>query len=206
MGPPHGGPHPGPHEPGHFADVASFAARFDSPERAAWQRPVEVMRLLDAAPGSTVADLGAGTGYFVPFLSLAVGAKGKVLALDAEPHMVAHLERRVALEGLANVETRMVQVSSAGLAASSVDRVLVVNTWHHLTDRAAYAKGLFAALKAGGSVLVVDYLLDSPEGPPLHMRLSADAVKKELEGAGFGADVVAESLPRQYAVRGTRSK
>jgi SAM-dependent methyltransferase len=190
-----------------FTDVARFERMFDAPGRAAWQRPVEVVALLGVTPGQTVADLGAGTGYFEPLLSLAVGRGGRVLALDSEPAMVEHLARRAEREGLGNVEARRVEPGQPGLAPASVDRVLIVDTWHHLPERGRYAAALRDALRAGGSVLVVDFTREASHGPPVEARLAAEAVAAELRAGGLEADVVRdETLPDQYVVRGTRPR
>jgi SAM-dependent methyltransferase len=188
-----------------FSDTARFEALFDAPDRDGWQRPVEVIALLEAAPGATVVDLGTGTGYFLPFLSVAVGASGRVIALDAEPAMVEHVRARAAREGLTRVEARSVGAADPGLDARSVDRILVVDTWHHLPDRAAYAAHLRDALRDGGSILVVDYTPQSPHGPPPALRVPAEIVASELAAAGLRVETVAaEQLPYQYVVRATR--
>src|SRR5262249_32059366 len=128
-----------------FSGAENWAKVFDDPARDAWQRPDEVVALLGLRPGMTVVDLGAGTGYFEPQLARAVGPSGRVLALDVEPDMVRYLRERAARAGLANVEARTVAPDDPGLGAGTVDRVLIVDTWHHLPDRAAYARKLTAA-------------------------------------------------------------
>ena len=208
--------HPGSEHPGHgegmsgdaheghhadFSDVPRFAKIFDDPARHAWQHPAEVVALLDLSPGMTVVDLGAGTGYFEPFLAGAVGPGGRVLALDVEPAMVEYMNERFAAAGLENVEARLVAGDDPELPSESVDRILIVDTWHHLPDRERYAKRLRAALRTGGGVLVVDFTPDSPHGPPASMRLSEGRVADELFRAGFEVDVLEESLPWQYVIR-----
>lgn len=207
--PDHAAEHPGAeharHEGGHrhdFSDVERFAAIFDDPARDEWQRPGEVVALLDAAPGMIVADLGAGTGYFEPHLARAVGGEGRVLALDVEPTMVAHMRERFAEAGLANVEARRVAPDDPGLARHGVDRILIVDTWHHIAHRERYAAKLRDGLRPGGSVLVVDFTSDSPHGPPEPMRLPAAAVAAELAAGGLAVEILSETLPFQYAVRG----
>jgi len=187
-----------------FSDVAKYAKAFDSAKRDAWQKPDEVVSLLQLRPGNAVADVGAGTGYFEPYLSKAVGPSGRVLALDAEPHMVAYLKQRVKKEGLANVTVQQVAATEPGLADNSVDRVLIVNTWHHVPRRAQYAAALNRALRPGGFVVVVDFTAESPEGPPAHARLSPATVIAELQTGGLSARSVAESLPLQYVVIGQK--
>lgn len=202
------------HAPGHehgtagyamdFSASERFAAHFDDPGRDAWQKVDEVVQLLDVQAGHAVADLGAGTGYFLEALSKGVGGRGQVLALDAEPNMIKHMEQRARSRGWDNVVVRHVSHDDPGLAEDSVDRILVVNTWHHIADRGRYAAKLAKALRARGAVLIVDFTLDSDIGPPSHHRLAPERVIEELESGGLEARLVRESLPKQYAVRGTR--
>ena len=188
--------------PRSFGDAAAWAASFDAPDRDGWQRPAEVIALMELQPGMTVADLGAGTGYFLPHLAAAVGAGGATWGLDIEPTLVQWMNDRIQREALPSAQARLIPTDAPGLEPGSADRVLVVNTWHHLSDRAAYTPKLKAALKAGGRVVVVDYTLESDEGPPKEHRLSAEVVVAELRAAGFTTWIATEALPRQYVVIG----
>ena len=194
-----GNPHGGHHAD--FSDVPRFAKIFDDPERRTWQHPAEVVALLEPSPGMTIVDLGAGTGYFESLLAAAVAPGGRVLALDVEPAMVEYMNERFATAGLESVEARVVRGDDPELPPGSVDRILIVDTWHHLPDRERYAKRLRTALRPGGSILVVDFTPESPHGPPASMRLSEKRVADELLRAGFEVDVLEESLPWQYAIR-----
>jgi ubiquinone/menaquinone biosynthesis C-methylase UbiE len=201
----HGHHHGGAPEHHHdFSDVERFQRMFDDPARDEWQRPDEVVTLLEAAEGMTIADIGAGTGYFLGRLSAVAGESGRVLALDTEPNMVAHMQRRIEEEALSNAEARVAEQGDPGLEPSSVDRILIVDTWHHIADRERYAARLRDALRPGGSVLVVDFTADSPRGPPPAMRLSPDTVARELEAGGLQTTLLEESLPYQFVVRATR--
>lgn len=195
--PPEHGHEPGMHHS--FADAERWSKEFDAPDRDAWQKPDEVVRLLEIAPGSTVVDLGAGTGYFEPHLSRAVGERGKVIALDVEPSMVEHMKTRVARAGLTNVEPRLVAPDGHDLPRD-VDRYLVVDTWHHIDDRSAYAARLAASLRAGGAVVVVDFTKESSHGPPPQHRLAPEETMRELEAGGLKAELATETLPDQYVV------
>ena len=190
-----GAEHSFPH-PQHYAD------QLDDPERDAWQKPREVVELLTCEAGMVAADLGAGTGYFLRSLSEAVGATGAVLALDTEPTMVEHMTARIEREGLKNTRAETVRPDDPGLEPESVDRVLIVNTWHHIGDRVVYAKKLLGALRPGGRLMIVDFTMESPHGPPVEMRLTNDTVRAELEAAGFSTSLLDESLPYQYVVVG----
>lgn len=187
-----------------FEHAEQWAPEFDDPARDAWQRPKDVVDAMGIEPGMTVADIGAGTGYFEPWLSRAVGATGTVLALDVEPDMVRYLNERAARERLANVRSALVSTDDPKLPAAGVDRVLVVDTWHHISDRAGYASKLRAGLASGGKVFVVDFKLDAKRGPPPRHRLSAEQVARELTAGGLVARVVTTSLPEQYIVEGAR--
>lgn len=187
-----------------FDDAEKWSKRFDDPKRDAWQMPETVVALATVEPGATVADIGAGTGYFLPHLSRAVGDDGRVLALDVEATLVAHMTKRIADEALENTTASVVAPDDPALAPDSVDRILVVDTWHHIDRRIDYTAKLRRALKAGGKLVVVDFTLDSPEGPPKEHRLAPEVVAKELEEAGLTATIAEEPLPRQYVVIGTK--
>jgi SAM-dependent methyltransferase len=192
-----------------FSDAKKWAEVFDDPERDTWQHPDEVVALLNAGPGQIVADLGAGTGYFERYLTRAVGGAGQVLALDTEPHMVEYIRQRALRELWGNVTATVVTATDPGLPLAGVDRVLIVNTWHHLPDRANYATVLATALRPGGAIAVVDFTIESPTGPPPALRVAADTVVAELAAAGLHAVIASESLPNQYivvAIKPTRSR
>lgn len=205
----HGVAHEGHHGGGHgmahdFSDVEHFKGRFEGPERDAWQKPDEVVRLLALRGGERVAEIGAGTGYFLPHLAKAVGPEGKVWMLDAEPKMVEHLGQRIRSEGFPNAEASQVAPADPGLSAQSLDRVMLVNTWHHVGARETYAAKLAAALAPGGFVLVIDFTMDSPHGPPKEHRLAPEVVEAELRAGGLEVTRLEETLPNQYAIKASR--
>ena len=179
------------------------AQRLDDPARDQWQRPDDVVRALELSPGMTVADVGAGTGYFAVRLARAV-PQGEVVASDLDPDTVRSLEDRARREHLANLHAIRATPTSSGLAAHSVDAILVVHVWHHIADRAAYARDLAAALRPGGKLLVVEFSLEAHRGPPANMRLAPDAVVADFAAAGLAAKVVASALPDQYLVEARR--
>lgn len=199
--PAHGTMHEMPHR---FEHAEDWLGRFEGPARDAWQRPDEVVRLLAITPGMTVADVGTGTGYFLARLSRAVGPTGAVLALDVEADMIRYVRERATREALANVRADVVAPDDPRLPAGKVDRVLIVDTWHHVGDRDAYARKLAAGLVPGGAVYVVDFTMEAHEGPPPHARVKPDEVIATLAKAGLRAELVAEDLPEQYVVVGRR--
>lgn len=204
--PTHGGDHHHAHGgmPHRFEKADEWVNKFEGPERDAWQQPAKVVAALGDIAGKTVADLGAGTGYFLPHLSRAVGPKGKVLALDVEADMVRYMKERATREGLANVEARQVTGGDPGLAAGSVHRVLVVDVWHHVPARGEYAKKLAAALAPGGAVYIVDFKLDSERGPPRKHKLAPESVMADLKAGGLAVELLKTDLTDQYIVVGRR--
>jgi ubiquinone/menaquinone biosynthesis C-methylase UbiE len=192
---------PPPH--GVFEGADAWAKRFDDPARDAWQHPDDVVRALELGPAMTVADIGAGTGYFAVRLARAV-PRGQVIATDLEPDMLRYLEERARREQLPNLHVATATATTSGLAPSSVDAILVVHVWHHLADKAAYARDLAAALRPGGKLIVVDFKLDATRGPPANLRVAPDQLVADLRSAGLIATVSPIAIPDQYLVEARR--
>ena len=184
-----------------FDDVAKWVGVFDDPGRDAWQKPDAVLRALDVKPGMSVADLGAGTGYFSVHLANAVGKKGRVLAIDVEPKLVDYMRERAAKANLPQVVPRLAPTDDPKLPKGGVDLVLIVDTWHHIDDRLHYLPKLAAGLKPGGRVAVVDFKKgDFPVGPPDAHKLTADEVAAEFHQAGWRDAMRWDELPYQYVL------
>jgi SAM-dependent methyltransferase len=209
LGPGAAAPHQQPQgRPDHmqhrFDDPERYARSFDDPARDGWQMPARVIDALDLAPGLTVADIGAGTGYFSVRLARAV-PRGVVYAVDVEPAMLDHVRKRAAVEGLDNLLTVQASATSPNLP-QPVDLVLIVDTYHHLPDRTTYFRELTRSLAAGGRVAIVDYRKDSPGGPPPEFRFDAGQIIGEMERAGYRLDARHEFLPRQHFLVFTPSR
>src|SRR5262249_787065 len=125
--------------------------------RDRWQKPHLVVRLLDVRPGSRVADLGAGGGYFTFRLADAVGPAGTIYAVDVDEGLVEYLRGRAFRQGRRNVVAIRAVSDDPRLPADGVDLVFTCNTYHHLTDRTAYFARLRQHLRPGGRVAVIDH-------------------------------------------------
>lgn len=186
-----------------FENADAWAKTFDDPERDAWQKPDDVIAALELTPAMHVADVGAGTGYFTMRLAKVV-PQGMVLATDIEPDMVRYLGERAQKDGVTNVHTALSGANDPQLPAGHLDRILIVDVWHHIADRPAYAKGLATALKPGGRVAIVDFKLEASHGPPVEHRLKPEQIIAELQSAGLTASLSPVALPDQYIVIATK--
>jgi FkbM family methyltransferase len=186
-----------PHTHQHsFSDAERWAKVFDDPERDRWQKPHEVISALKLTPDAKIADIGAGTGYFAARLAL-MTPKGRVYAVDIEPDMVKYLTKRAKREGLNNLVAVQAKRDSAALP-EKVDRVLVVNTYHHISDRIAYFKRLQDSLKPNGEVAIIDFTAESPIGPPKSQRIAPRKVAEEMTLAGYAQVAQHTFLTNQY--------
>ncbi|MGH9384084.1 MAG: class I SAM-dependent methyltransferase [Vicinamibacterales bacterium] len=179
-----------------FDDPARFAKSFDDPARDAWQMPNRVIQLLQLDSRTSLADIGAGTGYFSVRLARSAPA-ATVYAVDIEPSMVDYLKKRAASERLTNIVPVLAAASSPNLPAP-VDLVLVVDTYHHLPNRVAYFRDLRKSLTPTGRVAIVDFRKDAPDGPPVHFRFTPEQIESEMKDAGFQLDAKHDFLPRQH--------
>ena len=179
--------------------VEEWLERLESPSRAAWQKPDEVVDALALKAGDAVADIGAGSGYFSTRFARAVGETGKVFAVDIDEGLVRHLRERASREKLGNMEAVFATPDDPKLAARSVDVVFICNVLHHVENRAAYYKKLAAALRPGGRLAAVDFFKrELPVGPGVEMKIAREAMLRELRDAGFRIEEEFEFLPHQY--------
>jgi len=182
-----------------FDDADKWAKVFDDPERDAWQKPAELVAALAIKPGSTVADIGAGTGYFNPHLAKVVGAQGAVIAVDIEQSLVDHMTERATREATPNVTARLGAVDDPKLSPGEVDLILLVDTYHHIDGRTAYFSALRKALRPGGRLAVVDFKPgDLPVGPPPDHRIAQSKVVSELTASGWEQQPTKDLLPYQF--------
>ncbi len=179
-----------------FSGAEHWAKVFDDPERDKWQKPHEVITALKLAPDQSVADIGAGTGYFaVRFAHML--PQGRVYGVDVEPDMVKYLGERAKKENLANL-TAIAGAPDDARIPAPVDLVILVDVYHHVDKRAEYFRKLRASLKPGGRIAVIDFRQDAPNGPPKNARIAPDRVKTEMKSAGYALAAEHGFLPNQY--------
>src|SRR5687768_7209935 len=177
----------------------------DRRERELEEDPDLAMRLIRVQRGSTVADLGAGSGYFTVRLARAVGNEGKVYAVDIQPGMLTLLQQAVTRQRLTNVIPVLGAPDDPRLPAESLDLVLMVDVYHELAAPQVTLGHLKRALKPGGRLVLLEYRAEDPDVPilPEHKMTKAQ-VKLEVEHEGFKQQRVYDDLPRQHLIVFTR--
>lgn len=167
----------------------SVAAGLGNPERDRTQKPGQLVREMGVERRMTVADVGTGIGYMLPYLSRAVGPDGHVLAEDIFDDFLAAARQRAENQRLTNVEFIKGTVSDPHLPAGQVDVVLVLDAYHHFDYPGKMLAAIHQALKPSGRLVIVEYYKRSeamPGGRALtHIRLDMPDVIKEVEANHF---------------------
>lgn len=178
------------HHPPRSAD--EYAKILENPERDQWQKPHEVIAALSLHKDETVADIGAGSGYFTRRLAHHAAA---VFAVDID----AKLLEKTKATSPGNVSTMLATPDDPKLSPASTDTVFICDVLHHIENRPAYYAKLASALKPGGRIVIVDfYKKKLPVGPPEAMKLSEKQVEEEFRAAGFRLAKSHSFLPYQY--------
>jgi ubiquinone/menaquinone biosynthesis C-methylase UbiE len=181
------------------------------PGRDARQKPEELVRAMALKPGMVVADIGTGAGYMLPFLSRAVGSKGRVLAEDIQDDFLAKARTKAESEKLANVSFVKGSETDPMLPESGVDVALALDSYHHYDYPEKMLAGIRKGLKPGGKLVLVEYYKRKeamPNGRALeHIRLDAPDVIKEIEANGFHLESQREHVKNsQYMLTFTAIK
>jgi predicted methyltransferase len=178
------------------ADGAPWLMR---PEREEEEQPDRALDEIGIARGSTVADIGAGSGAITWRLAERVGSAGKVYANDIQPRMLELLHQNMAQRRIANVETVLGAVDDPKLPPSSVDVELMIDVYHEFSHPQEMLRHLRESLKPGGRMVLLEYRGEDPAIPirPEH-KMTVAMVKAEVEPEGFRLDKTIEALPRQH--------
>ncbi len=168
-------------------------------ERDAEEEPDKALDALGTLTGLTVADVGAGSGYFTVRLASRVGSKGRVYANDLQPEMLKMLMARMASERVTNVTLVHGAIDDPKLPPSSLDLVLMVDVYHEFSEPQKMLRGLRAALKPTGRLVLLEYRKEDPDVPiRFEHKMSVAEARMELEAEGFRLSKVDDRLPRQH--------
>ena len=177
---------------------------FEQPGRAKWQKPGRIVKVLGIKPGMTIADIGAGSGYFTRRFAKATGPNGKVYAVDISKDILEYLKNRAQKEGLTNISTIVGKPDNPLLPDDSVDLAFFSETTHHIGHRTEFFRKVRASLKANGRMAIIDF---SPEAhgkgwcPHQPSELVPEwQIIREAEDAGFKVDRIYNFVSREYFV------
>ncbi len=171
----------------------------ETPDRAAWQKPEQIMDALGIADRSVVADLGAGGGWFTVRLARRVGPQGIVYAEDVQREMIEAIERRMQREGLRNVPTVLGTLDDPKLPPRALNAVLIVDVYHEVESRVELLRNVRDALTPSGRLGIVDFTKAGwGPGPPMDERIDEAVVVKDAIAAGMRLVSRETFLPYQF--------
>lgn len=181
-----------------------WVERFEKEGREVFDYRWEIVAAAKLKPGAAVADVGAGTGLFTFLFADAVGAQGKVYAVDISPVLLAHLKGRAQEGGYRQVETVMGADKSAKLPAGSVDRVFLCDTYHHFEFPKHMLASLHQTLRRNGELLLVEFKRIpgvSSDWMLTHVRAGQEVFEAEIIAAGFEKVGEPVALKDNYVTR-----
>jgi ubiquinone/menaquinone biosynthesis C-methylase UbiE len=177
----------------------------DRAERVDEEEPDIALDAIKLVKGSTVADVGAGSGYMTVKMAKRVGPTGKVYANDIQAEMLTLLRQRLTKEKVANVEPVLGTIDDPKLPANTVDLILMVDVYHEFSEPQKMLRKMHEELKPGGRLVLLEYRKEDPAIPirPDH-KMSVAEAKMEVEAEGYTLSKVDEVLPRQHILIFTR--
>jgi SAM-dependent methyltransferase len=191
-----------------FAGVMGFqgAAWLDRPERELEEEPDKALDAIRLVRGSTVADVGAGSGYFTTRMATRVGPTGQVYAVDIQPEMLALLRGRLSKEKITNVVPVLGTIDDPKLPPASQDLILMVDVYHEFSEPQTMLRRMREALKPDGRLVLLEYRKEDPTVPiRFEHKMSVAEARMELEAEGFRLSRVDEALPRQHILIFTKA-
>ncbi|MBK6933215.1 MAG: class I SAM-dependent methyltransferase [Saprospirales bacterium] len=180
----------------------NLVADYESKDRVIWQKPGIVIALLGDLKGKTVADIGAGTGYFTFRM---VPLADKVIGVDIDPRFISFMDSvkvRLPEQYRNRFESRLAKPDNPMLTPEEADAVIIVNTYGYIVNRVKYLRTLARGMTTGAELLIIDFKKNNlPVGPDDVFKVALSQVEQELGAAGFEvARVDNETLDYQYIV------
>ena len=181
-----------------FDQVEKYIAFLERADRIEWQKPDAVVRALDLDGSETVADLGAGSGYFSFRFANAL-PEGQVIAIDIEPEMIRHIHHKAMTEGVNNVAVQIARPEDPSVP-NNADWVFICDVMHHIKDRPAWLARMHQEMKPDAKVALIEFKEGNlPEGPPESLKISKKTMLELMSAAGFKfVEEKKELLPYQH--------
>jgi SAM-dependent methyltransferase len=162
------------------------------------EAPSKAIALLELAPDTVIADIGAGSGYYSFRIAPKI-PRGRVVAVDIQPEMLDFLKKESARLGIPNVQPHLGAIDDVKLPPASLDAALMVDAYHEFDHPVEMLASLRSALKPKGRIYVLEYREEDPKVPiKPHHKLSEAQARKEFEAAGFRFVLNKPDLPWQH--------
>ncbi len=187
-------------------NVAEWIDRFEGESREIYALRHAIADAVGIEAGDVVADVGAGTGLFVPLFAARAGSDGHVYALDIAPKFAAHIRDRVDEAGLAGVSVVLSRERSITLPRDSIDIVFLCDVYHHLEYPQTVLASIRRALRPPGRLVVIDFeRIPGATRPWIlgHVRAGRETVIEEIQAAGFVLEEMdaVDGLKENYFLR-----
>jgi len=183
-----------------------WVERFESRGREAFDLREDIIEAVGLEPGQSVADVGAGTGLFVPLLARAVGERGEVHAIDIAPAFIDHIDSTSRAAGLKQVKTVLGTERSIRMPANSLDVIFTCDAYHHFVHYEDMLASMLTALKPGGALIVVDYDIGAKqvhEAMIRHVGRTKEEFARQIRQAGFqfSEDLTLDTMKTSFMYR-----
>ncbi len=177
------------------------AGWLERPEREREEEPSRAVDALDLKAGMTVADIGAGSGYYTVRMARKVGPEGKVYATDIQMGMLSLLQRRAKQENLSTIQPVLSAADDPKLPPGVLDLALMVDVYHELAQPQAFMRRLRETLKPDGRLVLIEFRKEDPRVPIREEhKMSVAMVRDELSADGYAIDKVIDVLPWQHII------
>lgn len=169
-------------------DVREWLDRFEVESREVYLARNRVLQVCEITPGESIADIGAGTGFYSRLFARATGRAGWVYSVDIAPRFLEHIAEQAVAEGIDHMTPVLATDRSTRLPPDSVDMAFICDTYHHFEYPPETLASLYAALKPGGRLIVIDFERIPGESRDWilgHVRAGKATFREEIEAAGF---------------------
>jgi arsenite methyltransferase len=167
-----------------FEEVSQYIEFLERKDRNVWQKPDEIVSSLQLRGNETVADVGAGSGYFSFRFSQAL-PEGKLIAIDTEPEMLRYIYHKATSLGIKNIEVILASYEDPKLPEKA-DIVFICDVLHHVKQRTEWLSKLHSEMGKGAKLVLIEFKEgDLPEGPPENLKISGEEMQSLVGKAGF---------------------
>lgn len=186
-------------------NVEEWTKKFETESREIFHQREKIVAAAGLKPGMAMADIGAGTGLFTLHFAQAVGANGKVYAVEIAKNFLEHIKARASKASASNVQTILCTEKSVELPEAAIDLAFICDVYHHFEFPQATLATLHKALKPGGEIVLIDFKRIPGESSDFvmgHVRAGQEVFESEVIAAGFEkVGEVKDVLKENYFVR-----